>query len=110
MPRHVSVPGGPPVHAFEGRIVLAGFASGAAATTALDRVLVRNYSILGLHLGRYREHLPGALREAHLELTALADTGIVAPLVGGRLRLDEAPDGLTRLAAGETVGRLVVLP
>jgi NADPH2:quinone reductase len=34
----------------------------------------------------------------------------VKPLVGGRLSLHEAAEGLTKLGAGETVGRLVVVP
>jgi len=70
---------------------------------------LKNYSIVGLHWGLYREKNPALVAAAHAELTALADSGAVAPLVGGRLTLDEVPEGLTRLAAGETIGRLVLV-
>lgn len=96
--------------AFEGRIVVVGFASGTIPAPLLGHALVKNYSILGLHWGLYARRDPTAVRAAHDHLTGLAGDGIVAPLIGGRLRLDEAADGLTRLAAGETVGRLVVVP
>ncbi|HEX5993763.1 MAG TPA: hypothetical protein VFY84_01340 [Jiangellales bacterium] len=43
-------------------------------------------------------------------LTDLVADGAVAPLIGGRFTLDEAADGLTRLSAGDSVGRLVVAP
>jgi NADPH2:quinone reductase len=95
--------------AFEGRILVVGFAGGTVPAPALNHALVKNYSIVGLHWGLYREKAPAQIAAAHVELTALADAGVVAPLIGGRLTLDEVPDGLTRLAAGETVGRLVLV-
>jgi NADPH2:quinone reductase len=94
--------------AFEGRIVLVGFASGTIPAPPLSHVLVKNYSLLGLHWGLYRQYDPDAVAKAHHRLTGLAADGTVAPLVGARLTLDEAADGLTRLAAGDSVGRLVV--
>jgi NADPH2:quinone reductase len=94
--------------AFEGRILVIGFAGGVVPVPALNHALVKNYSIVGLHWGLYRQHDPAAVATAHRELSALADAGVVAPLIGGRLSLDDAVDGLTRLGAGETVGRLVV--
>jgi NADPH:quinone reductase len=96
--------------AFEGRIVVVGFTSGTVPAPALNHALVKNYSILGLHWGLYRQHDPASIPAAHAELTALADAGVVAPLIGGRLTLEEAPEGLTRLGAGDSVGRLVVIP
>ena len=95
--------------AFEGRILVVGFAGGTVPAPALNHALVKNYSIVGLHWGLYREKAPEQIAAAHAELTALADAGVIAPLIGGRLSLDELPDGLTRLRAGETVGRLVLV-
>lgn len=96
--------------AFEGRIVVVGFTSGDIPAPSLAHALVKNYSIEGLHWGLYRQRDPAAVAAAHDRLCELADEGIVAPLVGERLTLDAAADGLTRLAAGETIGRLVVRP
>lgn len=96
--------------AFEGRIVVVGFAGGTIPAPQLSHALVKNYSILGLHWGLYKKYDPAALDEAHLRLAELAAEGRIAPLIGGELDLDGAADGLTRLAAGDTVGRLVVRP
>jgi NADPH:quinone reductase len=96
--------------AFEGRILVVGFAGGTVSAPPLNHALVKNYSIVGLHWGLYREKDPQAVISAYAELAALADSGAVAPLIGGHLTFDEVPDGLTRLGAGDTVGRLVVKP
>ena len=96
--------------AFEGRIVLVGFASGTIPAPPLSHALVKNYSLLGLHWGLYRQYDPEAVAEAHRVLTGLAADGAVAPLIGGRFTLDKAADGLARLSAGDSVGRLVVAP
>ena len=97
------------VVAFEGRIVVVGFTSGTIPAPALNHALVKNYSILGLHWGLYlqREHAVAAA--AHEQLVAWADAGLVRPLVSARVPFDEAPAALTRLGAGESTGRLVVL-
>jgi NADPH2:quinone reductase len=96
--------------AFEGRIVVVGFAGGTIPAPALNHALVKNYSILGLHWGLYRSKDPEAVAACHRGLTELADAGTIRTLVGARLPFEEAPAGLSRLAAGENLGRLVVLP
>ncbi len=98
------------VVAFEGRIVVVGFAGGEIASAATNHLLVKNYSVLGLHWGLYRTRDPDLVRRAHDELCRLVDAGAVSPLVSDHLPFDEAPRGLTRLAAGETVGRVTVAP
>jgi NADPH:quinone reductase len=94
--------------AFEGRILIIGFAGGTVPAPPLNHVLIKNYAIIGLHWGLYRQYDLGLIREAHEALTDLAAQGIVKPLIGGELAMPAAAEGLTRLGAGETVGRLVV--
>jgi NADPH:quinone reductase len=96
--------------AFEGRIVLVGFASGQIRSAALNHPLVKNYSIVGLHWGLYRERDPQAVRRCHAELSRLAADGVISPLVRDRLTLAETPQAMARLAAGSTVGRPVIVP
>jgi NADPH:quinone reductase len=96
--------------AFEGRILVVGFAGGDIQSAALNHALVKNYSIHGLHWGLYNVMDPAAVAQCHAELTALADQGLVRPLVSERLPLDEGSDALQRLADGRTVGRVVVTP
>jgi len=92
--------------AFEGRIVVVGFAGGTIQSTALNHALVKNYSILGLHWGLYTTLDPGAVGECHRRLTELAAEGAIAPLVSERLTLAEVAAGVQRLADGTTIGRV----
>lgn len=96
--------------AFEGRILVIGFAGGQIQSAALNHALVKNYSIAGLHWGLYNAKDPRAVRQCHDELTKLAADGLVKPLVSERLGLDGVADGLQRLADGATVGRIVFVP
>ena len=92
--------------AFEGRILLVGFAGGQIQSAALNHALVKNYSIVGLHWGLYTTKDPALVRACHDELSNLAADGMVKPLVSERLALDAVADGLQRLADGTTVGRV----
>lgn len=93
--------------AFEGRIVVVGFAGGEIQSAALNHALVKNYSIVGLHWGLYNVQDPAAVARCHAELTALADAGGIRPLVSERLALADVAAGIQRLADGTTVGRVV---
>jgi NADPH2:quinone reductase len=92
--------------AFEGRILVVGFAGGGIQSAALNHALVKNYSIVGLHWGLYNRFDPAAVAECHRDLTALAARGAVRPLVSERLSLEHVADGVQRLADGLTVGRV----
>jgi NADPH2:quinone reductase len=96
--------------AFEGRIVVVGFASGEIPQAALNHALVKNYDILGLHWGLYAEVKPALVRTCEEELTRLVAAGQIKPLVTERLPLSAVPDGLRRLGAGTTTGRVVFHP
>lgn len=96
--------------AFEGRIVIVGFASGTIPSPALNHALVKNYSIVGLHWGLYNQLDPAAIRGCHEELTQLAAQGVIKPLISGRVAMQDAADAVQRVADGTTTGRLVVIP
>ncbi len=96
--------------AFEGRILVVGFAGGQIQSAALNHALIKNYSIVGLHWGLYQTKNPQLILDCHAQLTKLVADGAIRPLVGERLGLEEAAAGLQRLADGSTVGRIVVTP
>ncbi|KUH40251.1 MULTISPECIES: NADPH:quinone oxidoreductase family protein [Streptomyces] len=96
--------------AFEGRIVVVGFASGDIPAPALNHALVKNYSIMGLHWGLYNQKDPEAVRRCHDTLTTLAAKGLIKPLVSDRVAFADAPAAVQRVADGTTTGRVVVLP
>jgi NADPH2:quinone reductase len=98
------------VVAFEGRVVLVGFTSGRFGQLPTNHALVKNYSVVGLHWGLYRQRDPEVVVAAHAELLKLAADGVIAPYVSEEVPLADAPAALDRLASRRTVGKVVVLP
>ena len=96
--------------AFEGRIVVVGFAGGRMADAPTNHALVKNYSIVGLHWGLYRQYEPQVFAETHAALLELWSRRAIDPLVGTELPLESAPEALTRLSDRRTVGKVVLLP
>jgi NADPH2:quinone reductase len=94
--------------AFEGRIVVVGFASGTIPSPALNHALVKNYTIMGLHWGLYARQDPASIGRCHAELTALADRGAIKPLVSERVALKDGAAAVQRVADGVTTGRVVI--
>ncbi|HZD98195.1 MAG TPA: NADPH:quinone oxidoreductase family protein [Micromonosporaceae bacterium] len=94
--------------AFEGRLLVIGFASGDIPSAVVSHALIKNYSIVGLHWGLYKRHDPKSIVDAHGALSALANEGVAVPLASEIVPFTQAPAGLARLAAGETTGRVVV--
>ncbi|WP_406206760.1 MULTISPECIES: NADPH:quinone oxidoreductase family protein [unclassified Streptomyces] len=98
------------VVAFEGRIVVVGFASGTIPSPALNHALVKNYSILGLHWGLYNTKNPKLIQHCHEQLTELAARGAIKPLVSERVPLSGAAVAVQKVADGVTTGRIAVVP
>ncbi|HEY9472407.1 MAG TPA: NADPH:quinone oxidoreductase family protein [Mycobacteriales bacterium] len=96
--------------AFEGRLLVIGFAGGTIPQVPAGHLLVKNYSVVGLHWGLYRQKDPGYVGQVHQELTRLYARGAIAPLVGVELPLEQAPQALNRLATRATVGKVVLCP
>ncbi len=96
--------------AFEGRILIVGFAGGVIQSAPLNHVLIKNYSVVGLHWGLYQTKDPQSIRDCHVQLGKLVADGLIRPLIGERLALDQVAAGMQRLADGSTVGRLVFVP
>lgn len=96
--------------AFEGRILVIGFAGGEIASAATNHALVKNYSIDGVHWGLYRLKAPSVIHETADALASLWASGAVAPLISEVCAMAELPAALTRLGARGTVGKVVLTP
>ncbi|NLP84139.1 NADPH:quinone oxidoreductase family protein [Microbacterium sp. CFH 90308] len=94
--------------AFEGRIIVVGFAGGRIQSLPAGHLLVKNYSVVGLHWGLYPRVRPDLIDDARAELTRLAGDGVVRPVVDRVVPFAQAPEALTALAGGSTVGRVVI--
>lgn len=99
------------VMAWEGRLVVIGFASGDIPTYPANHVLVKNYAVIGLHWGAYVDHGGRRVIEAaHADLIELYRAGRITSNVTGTIALDDVPDALAALEARTVTGRLVLTP
>jgi len=96
--------------AFEGRILIIGFASGRIPSAQMSRLLVKNFSLVGLHWGLYFEKNLPVLQETQQALSRLYAAGKIAPLVSATYPLAEATAALEALGARKTTGKLVLIP
>ncbi len=95
---------------FEGRLLVIGFASGRIPSAKMSRVLVKNFSLVGLHWGLYFEKDPQVLQEAQAALSELYAAGKIAPLVSATHPLMDAKEALEALGARKTTGKVVLIP
>jgi len=96
--------------AFEGRILVIGFASGKIPSAKMNHLLVKNYSLIGLHWGLYFEKDPKVLRDAQDAISKLYAEGKISPLVSETYPLVDAKSALDALASRKTTGKVVLIP
>ena len=96
--------------AFEGRIVVIGFAGGRIAEAPTNHLLVKNYSVVGLHWGLYARVMPHLIPETHEALMRLYENGNINPLIYESVPFEDLPDALERLAGRGTYGKLITRP
>ncbi|HEV7888897.1 MAG TPA: NADPH:quinone oxidoreductase family protein [Acidimicrobiales bacterium] len=94
--------------AFEGRILVIGFTSGRIPEAPANHVLIKNYSVVGVHWGLYNRLAPHVPHEIHAELIRLYQEGRIDPLVSQVLPMERAPEALKALGSRGTVGKVVV--
>jgi len=94
--------------AFEGRIVIVGFTSGRIPQAAANHVLIKNYSVVGLHWGLYSKRAPELIAPASRALLELYDSGKIKPHISVRLPLAEAPRALATVAEGKSTGKVIL--
>ena len=96
--------------AFEGRIVIIGFTSGRIPEAKANHVLVKNYSVVGLHWGAYMIHNPGLIDDVAQELFKLYEEGRIKPHISATYALSRAPEALRAVTSGKTTGKVVLVP
>ena len=94
--------------AFEGRILVIGFTSGRIPEAPANHVLIKNYSVVGVHWGLYNRMKPHVPHEIHDELVRLYEKGQIDPLISQVLPMEQAPQALTALGSRGTTGKIVV--
>jgi NADPH2:quinone reductase len=94
--------------AFEGRIVVVGFTSGRIPHAATNHVLIKNYSVVGLHWGLYTRRAPELIPPAMTRLLDLYAAGKIKPHISARLPLADARQALAMVAQGKSTGKVIL--
>jgi len=94
--------------AWEGRIVVVGFASGIVPQIPANHLLVKNAAVLGFYWGSYRKHDPERLRAGFRELFVWYREGRIRPLVSQTLPLERAAEAIRLLGERKVLGKLVL--
>jgi NADPH2:quinone reductase len=94
--------------AWEGRILLIGFASGQIPEIPANILLVKNASAIGFYWGSYRRHDPGRVRRAFEQLLSWHGEGRIRPLVFETRPLEQARQALEHLLARKSSGKIVL--
>jgi NADPH2:quinone reductase len=96
------------VIAWEGRIVVVGFASGEIPQIPANILLVKNAAALGFFWGSYRKHDPGRLRESFEKIFDWLERGRIRPHVSDVIPLDRGCDALALVQERRSTGKVVV--
>ncbi|BBX19313.1 alcohol dehydrogenase [Mycolicibacterium duvalii] len=95
--------------ATEGRLLVIGFAAGGIPTVKVNRLLLRNVSVVGVGWGEFVNRTPGAQAEVGAALAGLVDAGLRPP-APVRFPLSDGVAALQAFADGAVHGKLVLQP
>ena len=94
--------------AFEGRLIIIGFTSGKFPTFVGNHILIKNYSVVGLHWGAYRQHNPAKIERAWQALFDLYEAGKIKPVIGGVYPMEKVAEAMSFLTSRRAVGKIVL--
>jgi NADPH2:quinone reductase len=94
--------------AFGGNLHVIGFASGTIPSCAMNRVLLKNISLVGLHWGAYQQKDPEKVPQAMRALFTMYEAGKLPVQIGGRYPLERAADALAEIASRRAQGKVVL--
>jgi NADPH2:quinone reductase len=94
--------------AWEGRIVIVGFASGGQNPIKPGHILVKSISLIGLVSSDYRDRDPALMRSTMAEMFELFDQGKLNAAVDTTFPLDKVGDALQYVKDGRVKGKVVV--
>ena len=94
--------------AWEGRLLVIGFAAGDIPQIPAGLVLVKNVSVVGVFWGAYRMHDPAVITTSVRQLLAWFGEGAIRPVISESLRLEHAAAAMQRLLRREATGKIVL--
>jgi NADPH2:quinone reductase len=96
--------------AWNGRVLVVGFASGHIGTVRANLPLIKGYDILGVRAGEATRRDPRLAKRAAQQLAAWTAEGHLRPLISGSFPLAETARALHALERRSALSRIVLLP
>jgi NADPH2:quinone reductase len=96
--------------AFEGRLLVVGFAGGRIPSIAANRILLKNMSVVGVHWGMYQTLGSPLVDQWMSVLLTMYGKGQVWPVIYKTYPLAEAAKALAAIASRESYGKVILVP
>lgn len=91
-----------------GRLAVVGFAGGAIPEVKVNRLLLRDLSVVGVALAPYIERFPETAAHMTSEIEAMCTSGAIDPYISHVLPMDESAEALSLIDRREATGKVVV--
>jgi NADPH2:quinone reductase len=95
--------------AFEGRLIVIGFASGRIPEIAANRILLKNISVMGLLWGSYKLHNPQSIADTQNSLYEFYSQNKIKPVIYRSFPLNDLPEALELLESRRSYGKMILL-
>src|SRR5204862_6497744 len=96
--------------AFNGRLLVVGFASGRIPSIAANIPLIKGCSVVGLRAGEYGRRHPEKGRENIAAIDRLLAERKLRPHIGARCPLARAIDAMRSLSERTIIGKAIIEP
>lgn len=94
--------------AFEGRILVIGFAGGTVPQIPANHLLVKNVDVIGLNWPAYAELNPQVMTESFQILLHWYVTGAIQPYISATYPLERTVEALHQVVARKSTGKVVI--
>ncbi|MEM5517224.1 NADPH:quinone oxidoreductase family protein [Henriciella sp. AS95] len=96
--------------AFDGRLLVVGFASGRIPSVSVNMPLIKGFSVVGVRAGEYGRRFPEKGRENLDEVWRLVGERAVTPHVHGVYALDDWRKAFEEMDGRRVIGRVIIDP
>nr|A6QQF5.2 RecName: Full=Quinone oxidoreductase-like protein 2 [Bos taurus] len=94
--------------AYEGRIVVVGFAGGTIASVPANLLLLKNVSAMGLYWGRYRQQNFPVFSRSLSSALQYCQEGRIQPHIGEVFELEEVNDAFLHVTQRKSTGKVLL--
>jgi NADPH2:quinone reductase len=94
--------------AFEGRILVIGFAGGTVPQIPANHLLVKNVDVIGINWPAYAELHPRIMTESFRTLLQWYVDGAIQPHISATYPLEQAVEALNQVIARKSTGKVVI--